>query len=55
MSTHMIFRYVPIELALNYCRLGWLPTRALQDTNHGNYSVLMCWLCECHLVEAVRT
>lgn len=48
----MTYRYVPLALALDYCRLGWQPSNALQDTHHGDYSVLMCWPCRCRILEA---
>ena len=42
-----IFRYAPTELALDYCLLGWVPSRALMGTHHGEYSVLVEWKCGC--------
>jgi hypothetical protein len=42
------FKYVPHHLVLDYARLGWFPHfDALADCPHGNYSVLMEWLCGC--------
>ena len=41
------FRMVPHHLAEDYCRLGWMPTPALAGTIHGEWSVLMIWLCDC--------
>jgi len=43
----MIFRYVPLHLVEDYCRVGWLPTTALFGTHHSDYAVLMQWLCDC--------
>jgi hypothetical protein len=50
----VIYRFAPLALALDYCRLGWAPSNALQGLHHGQYSVLMCWLCDCPLVEPER-
>lgn len=47
-----IFRYVRHGDADVYCQLGWMPTDALDGTHHGQYAVLMHWLCECKYVEA---
>ena len=49
-----IFRYVLIELAEDYCRLGWVPSPALEGTHHGDYSVLMEWMCGCPVIEPSR-
>ena len=46
-----IFRYVPIGLAGDYCRLGWVPSPALRDTYHGEFAVLMEWVCGCPACE----
>lgn len=39
------FRYIPLALAGDACRLGWLPLPGLIGTHHGNWSVLMEWIC----------
>lgn len=49
----MIFRFVPHRLADDYCRLGWQPTPALAGTTHGEWSVLMQWLCGCDAIEPI--
>jgi hypothetical protein len=41
--------YVRIPQAIDYCRMGWNPTPALEDTNHGEWSVAMEWLCDCKM------
>jgi hypothetical protein len=30
-----------------YLALGWCPSTALADTYHGQWAVLMLWLCSC--------
>lgn len=42
-----IYRMVPHHEADDSVRLGWMPTPALDGTIHGQWSVLMLWLCEC--------
>jgi hypothetical protein len=54
-------RFVLHHDALDYLRLGWCPSLcdrslcdrslALDSTPHGQYSVLLSWLCQCPLVE----
>lgn len=46
-----IFRYVRHSDAETYCQLGWSPIDALEGTHHGDYAVLMMWLCECKAAE----
>jgi hypothetical protein len=41
------FKYVRFAEAEDYLRLGWAPTAALGGTGHGEWSVLMAWLCDC--------
>ena len=53
--TSRIFRYAPVELALDYCRLGWAPSPALEGTYHGEFAVLMEWLCGCPAREPGRS
>ena len=48
-----IFRYAPIDLALDYCRLGWVSSPALEGTYHGEFAVLMEWVCGCPACEPV--
>lgn len=47
-------RWVRIERAYDYLRLGWLPLPTLEHTPHGAYSVHMAWLCACKAVEPIR-
>ena len=49
--TFRIFRYAPIELAEDYCRLGWVSSPALEGTYHGEFAVLMEWMCVCQALE----
>ena len=45
--TDAIYRMVPHHEADDSCRLGWEPTQALNGTTHGQWSVLMMWICGC--------
>ena len=40
-------QYVPHHRALDFMRLGWVPTAALAGCHHGFDSVLMLWQCTC--------
>ena len=40
-------RYVRHELVLDHARLGWIIGDDLADVHHGQYGVLMLWLCDC--------
>jgi hypothetical protein len=49
-------RFVRHDRAGDYLRLGWCPSLcdrspALDGTPHGQYSVLMSWICQCRPVE----
>jgi hypothetical protein len=44
-------RYVPIERAEDYCKLGWCIADAFEQTPHGAWSFLCAWLCACKPVE----
>jgi hypothetical protein len=44
-------RFVLHHRADDYLRLGWCPSAALEGTPHGQYCVLMSWLCQCPPVE----
>ena len=46
----MIFRYVIHERVSEYLNLGWIVCADLGPV-HGQWSVLMRWLCECPYVE----
>lgn len=40
--------YARFEDVDRFARAGWMPTDALYGTvPHGEYAVLMVWLCEC--------
>lgn len=41
-TTH---KYVSLRDAMDYVLLGWVPSPALEGTNHGRYAVLMSWVC----------
>jgi hypothetical protein len=43
---HQYFRYVRHENIADYEGLGWLVVAELHPP-HGQYSVLMQWLCDC--------
>lgn len=47
------YRYVIHERVLDYLRLGWAVAADLGPT-HGQWSVLMIWLCDCRCVEPSR-
>jgi hypothetical protein len=36
-----VFKFIRLAQADDHCKLGWLPTPALQGTHHGDWSVLM--------------
>ena len=46
-----IFRYVAHHQVLDYARLGWTIADTLAGSPHGEYSILMVWLCDCRCVE----
>jgi len=43
----LVYCYAPKFAVENYLRLGWVPTRALIHTHHGEHAVLMEWQCGC--------
>jgi hypothetical protein len=45
------FRFVIHDRVLDYARLGWTIEDTMEDCHHGQYSILMEWLCNCPLVE----
>lgn len=47
----MLFRYVVHSRVLDYARIGWHIADTLDGTGHGNYAILMQWLCACPCVE----
>jgi hypothetical protein len=49
-GTTRVFRYVLIERIADYQRLGWTVAADLGPV-HGQWSVLMEWLCACRMVE----
>ena len=49
--TNRLFRYVPHAYALDYARLGWTIADTLEGTPHGQWAILMTWLCECPCVQ----
>lgn len=44
------FHYARHEHIDDWLRLGWYPHDSLAGTHHGQWSVLMEWLCSCHMV-----
>jgi Bacterial dnaA protein helix-turn-helix len=48
----VIYRKVPLQLAEDYTRLGWIPTTTYEDTLYAEHCVLMKWICpSCPMVE----
>lgn len=43
------FRFVRHADVLVYLKCGWVARPALNGTHHGEWSVLMEWLCDCEL------
>lgn len=43
----VIYHQIRHHAAMDAILLGWVPTPALDGTTHGQYSVLMMWLCQC--------
>ena len=43
------FRFVRHADVLAYLKCGWVVRPALNGTHHGEWSVLMEWLCDCEL------
>lgn len=43
-SWHM---YVPLNLADDFLKCGWLPLDSLHRIHHGQYAVHMKWICQC--------
>jgi hypothetical protein len=43
------FHFVRHSEALDWLRLGWLARPTLERTHHGEYSVMMEWLCDCEM------
>lgn len=41
------FRYILHARVLDHARLGWMIADTLDGTPHGQYAVLMVWLCGC--------
>jgi Bacterial dnaA protein helix-turn-helix len=48
----VIYRKVPLQLAEDYTRLGWIPTTTYEDTSYAEHCVLMKWICpSCPMIE----
>jgi hypothetical protein len=45
------FRFVVHYRVLDYARLGWIIEDTVEDCHHGEYSILMEWLCDCPVAE----
>jgi hypothetical protein len=43
----MTYRFIRHHAVLDHARLGWLIVDTLDDTPHGQWSVLMAWICTC--------
>ena len=48
-----IFRYVNHERVVEFLALGWI-VRADLGNYHGEFSLLMEWLCDCKPIEPRR-
>ncbi len=48
--THKWFRFVPHHRVRDYLELGW-NVATVDLGHHGEYSVLLQWLCACPLIE----
>lgn len=44
------FHFARLTEIGDWLALGWLPHDALQGTHHGNWSVLVEWICSCNAV-----
>jgi hypothetical protein len=44
------FRFVVHHRILDYARLGGVIEDTMEDCHHGEYSILMEWLCDCPVV-----
>lgn len=53
--TEHLFHFVRHESATDWLRVGWVARRSLHGSHHGEWSVLMEWLCSCAPVMPVRT
>lgn len=49
-----LFHLARIETVTDWLRLGWIARPALTGTTHGEWSVLMQWLCNCPMVKPRR-
>lgn len=50
--TERVFLYVRHADVPSYLLMGWLALPALEGTHHGQWSVLMQWLCDCKMPRA---
>lgn len=50
-KTALWHKWVRHHDVLEHLRLGWVGTKALEGTHHGDWSRHMVWLCECQPVE----
>lgn len=49
------FHYVRLGDLADWLMCGWLPTRALVDTHHGQHALLCEWPCDCPMPRPCRT
>jgi hypothetical protein len=49
--THQTFHFVRIPDVELFLQLGWVATNALEGTQHGQWSVLCRWLCNCPIIQ----
>lgn len=47
-------RFVPMHVAIDYLRVGWVARATLDGTHHGEWAVHVQWLCACPPVVPVH-
>ena len=45
------YRYVPYDHIPDYLNLGWMVVNCRPHLHMDQYRVILCWPCECQLVE----
>ena len=50
----VVYRKVLHHEANDCILLGWVPTPVLDGTIHGQYCIMMMWLCECPMRVPLR-
>ena len=47
------YRYVPYDRVVDYLDIGWMVASCREHAHMDVYRVILCWPCECRLVEPV--